>query len=114
MAFRRLKHDLLLPDKINAEVVKQSQQLQETHENVAILQELSVVADNLLEMTKVQNQSKSSAKGVFHQMLLTSAVLIMAAGCGMPIGFSAVILPQLYNSSDDLQMDLDVGSWFGN
>jgi len=24
-----------------------------------------------------------------------------------------VILPQLYNSSDSLQMDLDVGSWFG-
>ncbi|KAG4069034.1 hypothetical protein HA402_008345 [Bradysia odoriphaga] len=43
-----------------------------------------------------------------------SSVLIMAAGCGMPIGFSTVILPQLYNSSDELQMDLDFGSWFAS
>lgn len=42
------------------------------------------------------------------------AVLVLAAGCGMPIGYSAVILPQLYNSNDSLQMDLEFGSWFGN
>lgn len=45
--------------------------------------------------------------------MLTMAVLVLAAGCGMPIGYSAVILPQLYNSNDSLQMDLEFGSWFG-
>lgn len=31
----------------------------------------------------------------------------------MPIAYSVVILPQLYNSTDPLKMDIDIGSWFG-
>lgn len=31
----------------------------------------------------------------------------------MPIGYSATLLPQLYNSSDALTIDLEMGSWIG-
>jgi len=42
---------------------------------------------------------------------MTCAVLILTCACGMPIGYSAVILPQLYNSSDPLSLDIEMGSW---
>lgn len=32
----------------------------------------------------------------------------------MPIGYSAVLLPQLYNSTDDLKIDLAMGSWIAS
>jgi hypothetical protein len=39
--------------------------------------------------------------------------IILAAACGMPIGYSAVILPQLHNESDPLNLDLEMSSWIG-
>lgn len=56
----------------------------------------------------------SSGKGVFNQILLTTSVLLTAAACGMPIGYSSVILPQLYNTSDPLTMDPEMGSWIAS
>uniref|UniRef100_A0A182UQN7 Major facilitator superfamily (MFS) profile domain-containing protein n=1 Tax=Anopheles merus TaxID=30066 RepID=A0A182UQN7_ANOME len=58
--------------------------------------------------------SVSTTKGVFHQLLLTSAVLLLAAGCGMPIGYSAVLLPQLYDSNETLAIDIEMGSWIAS
>lgn len=44
---------------------------------------------------------------------MTGAVLLLAAACGMPIGYSAVLLPQLYNMSEPLVIDIEMGSWIG-
>lgn len=44
---------------------------------------------------------------------MTCAVLILTAGVGCPIGYSAIFLPQVYNSSEpDIKMDIDMASWF--
>uniref|UniRef100_A0A182QYL2 Major facilitator superfamily (MFS) profile domain-containing protein n=1 Tax=Anopheles farauti TaxID=69004 RepID=A0A182QYL2_9DIPT len=58
--------------------------------------------------------SVSTTRGVFHQLLLTSAVLLLAAACGMPIGYSAVLLPQLYNANESLAIDIEMGSWIAS
>lgn len=41
---------------------------QEKFGNVEIIQHFSVAQDSLLEVTKEQNDSTSSNKGVFHQV----------------------------------------------
>ncbi|XP_058458850.1 facilitated trehalose transporter Tret1 isoform X2 [Malaya genurostris] len=56
----------------------------------------------------------STALGVFHQIMVTCAVLLLAAACGMPIGYSAVLLPQLYNASEPLSIDIEMGSWIAS
>ncbi|XP_055619269.1 facilitated trehalose transporter Tret1 isoform X2 [Toxorhynchites rutilus septentrionalis] len=56
----------------------------------------------------------STPRGVFHQILVTCAVLLLAAACGMPIGYSAVLLPQLYNVSEPLYIDVEMGSWIAS
>uniref|UniRef100_A0A2M4AEJ1 Putative facilitated trehalose transporter tret1-2 protein isoform x1 n=1 Tax=Anopheles triannulatus TaxID=58253 RepID=A0A2M4AEJ1_9DIPT len=58
--------------------------------------------------------SASTMSGVFHQLLLTSAVLLLAAACGMPIGYSAVLLPQLYDTNESLAIDIEMGSWIAS
>lgn len=43
--------------------------------------------------------------------MVTGAVLILTAACGMPIGYSAVLLPQLSNTTDPLMMGVEMASW---
>lgn len=47
------------------------------------------------------------------QSLLTAVVTIGTAGAGMPIGYSAVLLPQLKSINGSLQADEEMGSWIG-
>ena len=49
----------------------------------------------------------------FLQILITCSILLLAAACGMPIGYSAVLLPQLYNDTEPLVIDIEMGSWIG-
>ncbi|XP_055389966.1 facilitated trehalose transporter Tret1-2 homolog [Condylostylus longicornis] len=58
--------------------------------------------------------SKSSKKGIFNQILVTGVMLIYAAACGMPIGYSAILLPQLYNTTGELAIDIEMGSWIAS
>lgn len=44
---------------------------------------------------------------------MTGAVFILMAGCGMPIGYSAILLPQLLESNGTLHIDTETGSWIG-
>jgi len=47
------------------------------------------------------------------QCLVTGAVLLLATGGGMPIGYSAVLLPQLSENSSTIYVDREIGSWIG-
>lgn len=47
------------------------------------------------------------------QCLVTGAVLLLATGGGMPIGYSAVLLPQLSDNSSIIYVDRELGSWIG-
>ncbi|XP_052861793.1 facilitated trehalose transporter Tret1-2 homolog [Anopheles cruzii] len=58
--------------------------------------------------------SASTTRGVFHQILLTSAVLLLVTACGMPIGYSAILLPQLYDANESLAIDIEMGSWIAS
>ncbi|XP_049873513.1 facilitated trehalose transporter Tret1-like isoform X2 [Pectinophora gossypiella] len=62
----------------------------------------------------VKGETYSSVRGVFNQCLITCAVLILAAGAGHPIGFSAVALPQLRNENSSLRIDNEMGSWIAS
>ncbi|KAI5644337.1 sugar transporter domain-containing protein [Phthorimaea operculella] len=60
----------------------------------------------------VKGETYSSTRGVFNQCLITCAVLILAAGAGHPIGFSAVALPKLHNETDlTMRTDDEMDSW---
>ncbi|KOC58831.1 Facilitated trehalose transporter Tret1, partial [Habropoda laboriosa] len=56
----------------------------------------------------------SNSKGVFAQCLVTGAVLLLAAGGGMPIGYSAVLLPQLAEENGTMHADRELGSWIAS
>ncbi|KAL6261523.1 hypothetical protein P5V15_006611 [Pogonomyrmex californicus] len=57
----------------------------------------------------------SNRKGVIAQCLVTGAVLLLATGGGMPIGYSAVLLPQLSEKNNStLYVDRELGSWIAS
>lgn len=56
----------------------------------------------------------SNSKGVTAQCLVTGAVFILMASCGMPIGFSAILLPQLLDNNGTLHIDTETGSWIAS
>lgn len=45
--------------------------------------------------------------------MVAGAVLFLTAGVGMPIGYSGVLLPQLYEINSTLHIEEDIGSWIG-
>ncbi|XP_067633601.1 facilitated trehalose transporter Tret1-2 homolog [Eurosta solidaginis] len=60
---------------------------------------------------------KAAARGIFHQIISTCAVLILSAACGMPIGYSAVILPQLTDvnaTTAEIAINIEMGSWIAS
>lgn len=64
----------------------------------------------------VQKKRKTSSKrAILHQIIAACAVLLLSAACGMPIGYSAVLLPQLYNSTTStIPIDVAQGSWIAS
>ncbi|KAF5278406.1 hypothetical protein FQA39_LY05895 [Lamprigera yunnana] len=53
-------------------------------------------------------------RGVLAQALLTTIVTLVTASCGMPIGYSAILLPQLKSGNETLQIDDEMGSWIAS
>lgn len=45
--------------------------------------------------------------------MVTAAVFTLMVGCGMPIGYSAILLPQLLESNGTLHINTETGSWIG-
>ncbi|XP_054736543.1 facilitated trehalose transporter Tret1 [Anastrepha obliqua] len=59
----------------------------------------------------------AAIRGVFHQVLSTCAVLLLSAACGMPIGYSAVLLPQLSDvnsTTAEIAINMEMGSWIAS
>ncbi|XP_053593435.1 facilitated trehalose transporter Tret1-2 homolog [Microplitis demolitor] len=46
--------------------------------------------------------------------MVAGAVLFLTAGVGMPIGYSGVLLPQLYEINSTLHIEEDIGSWIAS
>ncbi|XP_053985265.1 facilitated trehalose transporter Tret1-2 homolog [Hylaeus volcanicus] len=59
-------------------------------------------------------QHGSNAKGVFAQFLVSGAVVLLAAGGGMPIGYSAILLPQLAENNGTMHADRELRSWIAS
>lgn len=73
---------------------------------------LSSASLSLLRYFKISLKSRYLNKTVF-QTLVTGAVMISSASCGMPVGYSAILLPQLALSNDSMRIDEEIGSWIG-
>ncbi|KAK2586490.1 hypothetical protein KPH14_011388 [Odynerus spinipes] len=72
---------------------------------------------NLGGFYKVENATtrySSNRKGVFAQCLVAGAVLLLSAGAGMPIGYSAILLPQLSVKNATMYADREIGSWIAS
>ncbi|XP_012260702.2 facilitated trehalose transporter Tret1-2 homolog isoform X2 [Athalia rosae] len=69
---------------------------------------------NFENKTVTWKQQGSNSRGVFAQCLVTGAVLILTVGCGMPIGFSAILLPQLAETNGTMHADEELGSWIAS
>ncbi|XP_011161550.1 facilitated trehalose transporter Tret1-2 homolog [Solenopsis invicta] len=59
-------------------------------------------------------QKSSNSKAVLAQCLVTGAVLLVATGGGMPIGYSAVMLPQLSDENSTFHVNRETGSWIAS
>ncbi|XP_015180778.1 PREDICTED: facilitated trehalose transporter Tret1-2 homolog [Polistes dominula] len=70
--------------------------------------------DGLYEVENVINRYSSNWKAIFAQCLVAGAVLLLAAGAGMPIGYSAVLLPQLSVKNATMYVDRELGSWIAS
>ncbi|CAK9815689.1 Facilitated trehalose transporter Tret1 [Anthophora plagiata] len=70
-------------------------------------------ADAFYEDNRVAYYS-SNSKGVLAQCLVAGAVLLLAAGGGMPIGYSAILLPQLAEENGTMHADRELGSWIAS
>ncbi|KAG5343647.1 TRET1 protein, partial [Acromyrmex heyeri] len=62
-------------------------------------------------LNEKESTTQSNSKGVLAQCLVTGAVLLVATGGGIPIGYSAVLLPQLSEENSTLHVDREIGSW---
>ncbi|XP_043268762.1 facilitated trehalose transporter Tret1-2 homolog [Venturia canescens] len=62
----------------------------------------------------ISTQYSSNFKGVFAQCMVAGAVLTLTAGGGMPIGYSAVLLPQLAEKNGTLRINREMGSWIAS
>ncbi|XP_033208292.1 facilitated trehalose transporter Tret1-like isoform X2 [Belonocnema kinseyi] len=70
--------------------------------------------NNNYDQPIIIKQYSSNSKGVMAQCLVTAAVFILMVGCGMPIGYSAILLPQLLESNGTLHINSETGSWIAS
>ncbi|PNF26867.1 hypothetical protein B7P43_G16266 [Cryptotermes secundus] len=67
--------------------------------------------NGFVSVDDLQPGSKRTLQGLLPQLLVSGAAFLLAAGAGMPIGYSAVLLPQLQVVNSTLPTDDEIGSW---
>ncbi|KAK4875499.1 hypothetical protein RN001_011921 [Aquatica leii] len=80
------------------------------------------ICNNFTETELLQNENEAEnqvakfkqSRGLLAQSLLTAIVTILTASAGMPIGYSAILLPQLKSVNGSLQIDDEMGSWIAS
>ncbi|KAJ8731470.1 hypothetical protein PYW07_004634 [Mythimna separata] len=105
-------HEAMLGEGQVPQIV--SKETKKTDEYEALQSFLRSISSTATLPPYVKGETYSSKKGVFNQCLITCAVLILAAGAGHPIGFSAVALPQLRIENSTMRIDDEMGSWIAS
>ncbi|XP_072949127.1 facilitated trehalose transporter Tret1-like isoform X2 [Epargyreus clarus] len=105
-------HEVMLADNKKPQVKTKETRTREEYE--ALQSFLRSISSTATLPPYVKGETYSSSRGVFNQCLITCAVLVLAAGAGHPIGFSAVALPQLRTENSSLQIDDEMGSWIAS
>ncbi|KAL4707791.1 hypothetical protein ACJJTC_001737 [Scirpophaga incertulas] len=106
-------HESMLGDEPKAKITSK---MSKDDEYEALQSFLRSISSTATLPPYVKGETYSSVRGVYNQCLITCAVLILAAGAGHPIGFSAVALPQLRaeNSTMHISDEDDMGSWIAS
>ncbi|PZC79534.1 hypothetical protein B5X24_HaOG216199 [Helicoverpa armigera] len=105
-------HEAMLGDGQVPQIV--SKETKKADEYEALQSFLRSISSTATLPPYVKGETYSSTRGVFNQCLITCAVLILAAGAGHPIGFSAVALPQLRIENSTMRIDEEMGSWIAS
>ncbi|XP_026327179.1 facilitated trehalose transporter Tret1-like isoform X2 [Hyposmocoma kahamanoa] len=95
-------------------IIKENKDSRKEEEYEALQSFLRSISSTATLPPYVKGESYSSVRGVLNQCLITCAVLILAAGAGHPIGFSAVALPQLRTENSSMRIDDEMGSWIAS
>ncbi|KAJ9574688.1 hypothetical protein L9F63_008149, partial [Diploptera punctata] len=93
-------------------------------ESVPILNEQSTPEKPLQNGKNLENgshkdqrdriESHSNPRGVLAQTLVAGAVFLLTTCCGIHVGYSAILLPQLKNENGTLYADDELGSWIAS
>ncbi|PSN30621.1 hypothetical protein C0J52_27611 [Blattella germanica] len=79
-----------------------------------ISSQTSINRNGLVSTDDLHGGTKRKLQGILPQMLVSGAAFLLAAGAGMPIGYSAVLLPQLQVVNSTLPTDNELGSWIAS
>lgn len=74
----------------------------------------STKKNGIVSTEDLQSSAKKKFQGIVPQLLVSGAAFLLAAGAGMPIGYSAVLLPQLQANNSSIPTDDDLGSWIAS
>ncbi|CAH0398407.1 unnamed protein product [Chilo suppressalis] len=105
-------HESMLTDDLKPTITSKDTSKEDEYE--ALQSFLRSISSTATLPPYVKGETYSSVRGVFNQCLITCAVLILAAGAGHPIGFSAVALPQLRTENTTMKINDDMGSWIAS
>lgn len=70
--------------------------------------------EGFYQVKNVATRYTSNRRGLLAQCLVAGAVSLLSAGAGMPIGYSAVLLPQLSAENSTMYADREIGSWIAS
>ncbi|KAM7342106.1 solute carrier family member pippin [Cochliomyia hominivorax] len=114
-ADREDEYSKFVPQKLNYQIVAA------TDEKDLYQQRKISNGNNDINSHNKNPDRRTEMRGIYHQIISTCAVLILSAACGMPIGYSAVLLPQLSatnniptNSTPEIIIDIEMGSWIAS